>query len=193
MLNSLFACCDCTSFQALSTDEMEALDKTLGNIKKAHKSLTFTGLIISQHKKAMMLHYLTSPTFLQRQNDFSTEVNPQKNLKEEAARLADMTANPPTQTEIKKKVTQVLERAISFRLAQQKMCKELGFDHSRETFIKGETSIVVILELTPEYSLLFFFEMNQLKVEFFDCDQFVTTIDDLVVSLLEVLVKEDIK
>lgn len=30
-------------------------------------------------------------------------------------------------------------------------------------------------------------EMNALKVEFFDCDQYVTTIDDLVVNLLEVL------
>ena len=61
------------------------------------------------------------------------------------------------------------------------MCKELGFDHSRETYIKGDTSISIMLELSPEYSLIFFFEMNALKVEFFDCDQFVTTIDDLVV------------
>ena len=30
-------------------------------------------------------------------------------------------------------------------------------------------------------------EMNALKVEFFDCEQFVTTVDDLVASLNEVL------
>ena len=29
--------------------------------------------------------------------------------------------------------------------------------------------------------------MNQLKVEFFDCDSYVTTIDDLIVSLIESL------
>jgi hypothetical protein len=32
-----------------------------------------------------------------------------------------------------------------------------------------------------------FFEMNQLKVEFFDCDQYTTTIDDLVQTLIEIL------
>ena len=34
--------------------------------------------------------------------------------------------------------------------------------------------------------------MNALKVEFFDCDAFVTTIDDLVVNLLETLENADI-
>ena len=29
------------------------------------------------------------------------------------------------------------------------------------------------------------FEMNPLKVEFFDCEIFITTIDDLIVTLLE--------
>lgn len=29
--------------------------------------------------------------------------------------------------------------------------------------------------------------MNALKVEFFDCEMFITTIDDLVVSLIEAL------
>jgi hypothetical protein len=29
------------------------------------------------------------------------------------------------------------------------------------------------------------FEMNPLKVEFFDCETFITTIDDLIVTLLE--------
>lgn len=32
-----------------------------------------------------------------------------------------------------------------------------------------------------------FFEMNPLKVEFFDCETFITTIDDLVVSLIEAI------
>ena len=35
--------------------------------------------------------------------------------------------------------------------------------------------------------MLIFFEMNPLKVEFFDCDQYLYTIDDLVQQLLEVL------
>ena len=38
-----------------------------------------------------------------------------------------------------------------------------------------------------EYQLVIFLEMNPLKVEFFDCDQYLTTIDDLVQQLLEVM------
>lgn len=40
-------------------------------------------------------------------------------------------------------------------------------------------------EISYEYSLIFLLEMNPLKVEFFDCETFITTIDDLVVSLIE--------
>ena len=37
-----------------------------------------------------------------------------------------------------------------------------------------------MIEITPEYLLQIFFEMNPLKVEFFDCDQNLYTIDDLI-------------
>ena len=68
-----------------------------------------------------------------------------------------------------------------------KMIKELGFNHSKETYIKGNDSIVLIIELTKEYNLVIFMEMSPLKVEFFDCEQYVATIDDMIISLLEVL------
>ena len=60
-------CCECSpSTKVLSSEEIEVLDKSLGNIKKAHKAMTFCGLITFEKKKAMMLHYLTSPSFMQR-------------------------------------------------------------------------------------------------------------------------------
>jgi hypothetical protein len=68
-----------------------------------------------------------------------------------------------------------------------KIAKELGFDTSKEIYIKGETSIVMIQEIANDHSLIMLFEMNALKVEFFDCETFITTIDDLVVTLLESL------
>lgn len=43
----------------------------------------------------------------------------------------------------------------------------------------------MVQEIANEYSLVMMFEMNPLKVEFFDCETFITTIDDLIVSLLE--------
>ena len=67
------------------------------------------------------------------------------------------------------------------------MCEELGFDFSKETYLKSDNSISIVLELNKTYMLVLLMEMNALKVEFFDCDQYVTTIDDLVVNLLEVL------
>ena len=72
------------------------------------------------------------------------------------------------------------------------MAKELGFESSRETFIRGENSIVLMVEVMPDYLLTVLLEMNTLKVDFFDCDQYVTTIDDLVQALIDILIpKED--
>ena len=63
----------------------------------------------------------------------------------------------------------------------------MGFDSSKEVFIKGESSVIIIYEVTNEHSLIIFFEMNPLKVEFLDCETYITTIDDLVVNLIEAL------
>ncbi len=63
----------------------------------------------------------------------------------------------------------------------------MGFDTSKEVYIKGDQSVIIIYEITNDHSLVIFFEMNPLKVEFFDCETFITTIDDLVVSLIEAL------
>ena len=97
----------------------------------------------------------------------------------------EIAANSQTQmkigkTQLNKKVEGVLEQMVSFRIAQTKMAKELGFDTSRETFIRGEESIVIMVEVLPDFLLVVLMEMNPLKVDFFDCDQYVTTIDDLV-------------
>lgn len=67
------------------------------------------------------------------------------------------------------------------------MCQELGFDLSRETYLKGDRNIILILDLKREYQLVIMMEMNPLKCEFFDCEQYVTTVDDLIATLLEVL------
>jgi hypothetical protein len=82
-------------------------------------------------------------------------------------------------------VEKILERTVSLKISQMKIAKELGFDTSKEIYIKGETSTVMIHEIANDHSLIMLFEMNALKVEFFDCETFITTIDDLVVTLLE--------
>ena len=78
-----------------------------------------------------------------------------------------------------------MEKTVSFKLAQRKVAKELGFDTSKEVFIKGTDTVLIFYEITNDHTLAVFMEMNALKVEFFDCETYVTTIDDLVVSLIE--------
>ena len=46
--------------------------------------------------------------------------------------------------------------------------------------------------MTNDHSLVIFFEMNPLKVEFFDCETFITTIDDLMVNLIEALTYDNV-
>ena len=66
-----------------------------------------------------------------------------------------------------------------------KVARELGFDTSKEVYIKGESSVIIIQDISSDNSLVILFEMNPLKVEFFDCETFITTIDDLIISVLE--------
>jgi hypothetical protein len=41
-------------------------------------------------------------------------------------------------------VEKILERTVSLKISQMKIAKELGFDTSKEIYIKGETSTVMI-------------------------------------------------
>ena len=80
---------------------------------------------------------------------------------------------------------------VSFRIAQTKLAKEMGFDSSRETYIRGNNSIVMMIEIKEDFLLIIMMEMNGLKVDFFDCDQYVTTIDDLVQTIIDILKKDE--
>ena len=80
---------------------------------------------------------------------------------------------------------------VSFRIAQTKLAKELGFDSSRETYIRGNNSIVMMIEIKEDFLLIVMMEMNGLKVDFFDCDHYVTTIDDLVQTIIDILKKDE--
>jgi hypothetical protein len=92
----------------------------------------------------------------------------------------------------KEKVEKILEKTVSFKIAQRKLAKEMGFDSSKEVFIKGDSSVAILYDVTNEHTLVIFFEMNPLKVEFFDCETFITTIDDLMVNLIEALTYDNV-
>lgn len=91
------------------------------------------------------------------------------------------------QSQVKERVEKILQRVVSFKIGQRKMAKEMGFDTSKEVYIKGEQSVCILYEISNEHCLILMFELNPLKTEFFDCETFVTTIDDLVVNLIDAL------
>ena len=92
--------------------------------------------------------------------------------------------------------------ALQFKIANDNLAKQMGFDYSSEAFLKGDQQIVIINDIgglgtvndapiEPEkdhnFWLVMIFEMEPIKAELFDCDQFIITIDDLVVQLTEAL------
>ena len=182
---SMFNCCGlCAPLISLTNEDMILIEKQLGNIKLSHKAITFTGLVHLAGGRAQYIHYLTSAVFCQHHR---------AGLNAEQEEIAANQQVPLKigQSHLKKKIEGVLEQMVSFRIAQTKMAKELGFEFSRETFIRGETSIVLMVEILQDFLLVVLMEMNPLKVDFFDCDQYITTIDDLVQSLIDIIDKPD--
>ena len=61
MLQACFSWC--IPFAILTQEELLVVDKALGNIRKSHKSITFTGLVNYVRNKASMVHFLAHPNF----------------------------------------------------------------------------------------------------------------------------------
>ena len=88
------------------------------------------------------------------------------------------------------KIDTLLERIVSFKATAHKVAKDVGFDTSREAFVKGSNSILITTDI-QEHTLIIYFEMHQLKVEFFDCEHYLSTLDDFIASLFQLLTKND--
>ena len=119
--------------------------------------MTFIGLIEHSNSRVSLVHYQFTPP----------------------------STGPNASQSIKSQVERILERTVSLKMSQMNNERELTFDTSKEIYIKGDTSTVIIQEITTYHTLIMLFVMNALKVEFFDCETFITTIDDLVFTLLE--------
>ena len=181
----MLGCCGlCAPSVSLTNEDMVAIEKQLGNIQSSHKAITFTGLIHLANGKAQYIHYMHD------KKTFAVYHNASLNPEQQEIQAQKQEPLKLSKEHVVKKVGGLLEQIVSFRIAQTKMAKELGFEYSRETFIRGETSINLMVEIIPDFLLVVMMEMNSLKVDFFDCDQYVTTIDDLVQSLIDIIDKE---
>eukprot|EP00347_Sterkiella_histriomuscorum_P023696 403333704 len=199
---NFFNCC--YTAPTLSVECLQQIDKALGNIKNSHKAISFIGVVQVQGLKANMLQY----QYNHLAGGNTTSMHGSNN------NLNSQSAQQNSVANIKDKVEKILERTVSFKIAQKKIAREMGFDSSKEVFIKGEQSVIIVYEVPSNsqgttnaqntgnanmgnqptgygydqcFLLVIFLEMNALKVEFFDCETFITTIDDLVVSLIDAL------
>lgn len=101
--------CCCYSQPSLSLEALSLIDKALGNIKNSHKAISFIGLLEHANNKVSLVHYQYSSS----QSTSSAAL-------------------------IKERVEKILERTVSLKISQMKIAKELGFDTSKEIYIKGE-------------------------------------------------------
>ncbi len=83
--------------------------------------MVFIGLIEHVNNKVSLIHYQYSPS----------------------------SSNNMSQS-IKSQVEKIVERTVSLKISQVKIAKELGFDTSKEIYIKGESSIIMIQEISNE-------------------------------------------
>ena len=82
----------------------------------------------------------------------------------------------------------------------------MGFEYSSECFVKGDKMIAILSEIAisqdkqdekkeqkvkDNFQLVTIFEMEPIKTELFDCEQFMITIDDLIVQLTDALRYEE--
>ena len=48
---------------------------------------------------------------------------------------------------MKVKTGNIIDMALQYKISQNKLAKELGFDYSSECFIKGEKRIVILVDI----------------------------------------------
>ena len=94
----------------------------------------------------------------------------------------------PNQIE-EKTFDEIMKRILSFKNSCDSMARQIGFDNSGEIFLKGKNSIVLLTTIA-DFTIAIYFEMNELKVEFFDWEHFIATLDDFVVNLHKILTSE---
>lgn len=82
----------------------------------------------------------------------------------------------------KKKMDDILKKALDFKISTTKAAKLLGFDTSTETFIKGDSHIVVTYEI-QSYFLIILIEMSKPLIEAFDFEKFNQKIELILIEL----------
>jgi hypothetical protein len=96
--------------------------------------------------------------------------------------IVDYQIHSLASSDMRKKLDEILNKAVDFKLASTRAAKLLGFDTSSETFVRGDSHIVVTYEIN-NYFLVMVIEMSKPLIEAFDFEKFNEKIELILLEL----------
>jgi hypothetical protein len=96
--------------------------------------------------------------------------------------IVDYQIHSLTSNDSKKKLDDILKKALDFKIASIKAAKLLGFETSAETFIRGDSHIIVSYEI-DSYLLVIVIEMSKPLIDAFDFEKFNEKIELILIEL----------
>jgi hypothetical protein len=96
--------------------------------------------------------------------------------------IVDYQIHSLTSSDMRKKLDDILNKAVDYKLATTRAAKLLGYDTSSETFVRGDSHIVVTYEIN-NYFLVMVIEMSKPLIEAFDFEKFNEKIELIILEL----------
>jgi hypothetical protein len=96
--------------------------------------------------------------------------------------IVDYQIHSLSNNDTKKKLEDILKKSLDFKIATSKAAKLLGFETASETFIRGDSHIIVSYEIN-NYFLVMVIEMSKPLIEAFDFEKFNEKIELIILEL----------
>ncbi len=96
--------------------------------------------------------------------------------------------------ESRKKVEEILKKTLDFKISSMKTAKLLGYEASSQTFIRGDSHIIVTYDIEG-YLLIIYVEMSKPLIDAFDFEKFNEKIELILIELKKKIdhLKQDIE
>ena len=96
--------------------------------------------------------------------------------------IVDYQIHSLSNNDTKKKLEDILKKSLDFKISTSKVAKLLGFETASETFIRGDSHIIVSYEIN-NYFLVMVIEMSKPLIEAFDFEKFNEKIELIILEL----------
>jgi len=96
--------------------------------------------------------------------------------------IVDYQIHSLANNDTKKKLEDILKKSLDFKIATSKAAKLLGFETASETFIRGDSHIIVSYEIN-NYFLVMVIEMSKPLIDAFDFEKFNEKIELIILEL----------